>query len=82
MRKQKQPDKPAKDPFFFRECFLMPMPIGIKVVNLRELLHALREVSDVGTLLSSAAIPPGRCGCRRWNFPMTSPSGPQYSLQD
>ena len=24
----------------------MPMPIGIKVVNLRELLHALREVSD------------------------------------
>jgi len=25
---------------------LMPMPIGTKVVNLRELLHALREVSD------------------------------------
>jgi hypothetical protein len=24
----------------------MPMPIGTKVVNLRELLHALREVSD------------------------------------
>jgi len=39
-------DKPAKDPFWFRECFLMPMPIGTKVVNLRELLHALREVSD------------------------------------
>jgi hypothetical protein len=39
-------DKPAKDPFWFRECFLMPMPIGSKVVNLRELLHALREVSD------------------------------------
>jgi hypothetical protein len=36
----------AKDPFWFRECFLMPMPIGTKVVNLRELLHALREVSD------------------------------------
>jgi hypothetical protein len=50
MRKEKQPqkqtDKPAKDPFLFRECFLMPMPIGIKAVNLRELLHALREVSD------------------------------------
>jgi hypothetical protein len=39
-------DKPAKDPFWFRECFLMPMPFGMKVVNLRELLHALREVSD------------------------------------
>lgn len=41
-----QKDKPAKDPFWFRECFLMPMPIGTKVVNLRELLRALREVSD------------------------------------
>jgi hypothetical protein len=39
-------DKSAKDPFWFRECFLIPMPIGTKVVNLRELLHALREVSD------------------------------------
>jgi hypothetical protein len=39
-------DEPAKDPFWFRECFLMPMPIGIKVVNLRELLHAFREVSE------------------------------------
>jgi hypothetical protein len=36
----------AKDPFWFRECFLMPMPIGTKVVNLRELLQALRDVSD------------------------------------
>ncbi len=43
---KKQLDKPAKDPFWFRECFLMPMPIGAKVVNLRELLHALREVND------------------------------------
>lgn len=43
---KQQLNKPAKDPFWFRECFLMPMPIGIKVVNLRELLHALREVSD------------------------------------
>lgn len=41
-----QLDKPAKDPFWFRECFLMTMPIGMKVVNLRELLHALREVGD------------------------------------
>jgi Family of unknown function (DUF5752) len=36
----------AKDPFWFRECFLMTMPIGTKVVNLRELLHAIREVSE------------------------------------
>jgi hypothetical protein len=39
-------EKPAKDPFWFRECFLMTMPIGAKVVNLRELLHAVREVKD------------------------------------
>ncbi|MFZ2088656.1 MAG: DUF5752 family protein [Desulfobaccales bacterium] len=39
-------DKPAQDPFWFRECFLIQMPIGIKVVNLRELLAALREVSE------------------------------------
>jgi hypothetical protein len=39
-------DKPAQDPFQFRECFLIPMPIGVKVVNLRELLHALREVRE------------------------------------
>ena len=43
---KKQLNKSAKHPFWFRECFLMPMPIGTKVVNLRELLHALREVSD------------------------------------
>jgi len=43
---KKQLNKSAKHPFGFRECFLMPMPIGTKVVNLRELLHALREVSD------------------------------------
>jgi Family of unknown function (DUF5752) len=46
MNKKKNLNQSAKDPFRFRECFLMPMPIGIKVVNLRELLHALREVSD------------------------------------
>ncbi|MFA4902212.1 MAG: DUF5752 family protein [Desulfobaccales bacterium] len=39
-------DLPAQDPFWFRECFLIPMPIGTKVVNLRELLQALRDVSD------------------------------------
>jgi len=43
---KQQLNKSAKDPFWFRECFLMPMPIGIKVVNLRELLHALHEVSE------------------------------------
>ena len=46
MNKKKNLNQSAKDPFWFRECFLMPMPIGIKVVNLRELLHALREVND------------------------------------
>lgn len=46
MNKKKNLNQSAKDPFRFRECFLMPMPIGIKAVNLRELLHALREVSD------------------------------------
>uniref|UniRef100_A0A7C3YXI1 Uncharacterized protein n=1 Tax=Desulfobacca acetoxidans TaxID=60893 RepID=A0A7C3YXI1_9BACT len=39
-------DQPAKDPFLFRECFLMTMPIGIKVGNLRELLHVIREVKE------------------------------------
>ncbi|MEW6387745.1 MAG: DUF5752 family protein [Thermodesulfobacteriota bacterium] len=38
--------KPARDPFIFRECFLMPMPLGHKVVNLRELLLALQEVKE------------------------------------
>jgi hypothetical protein len=40
------PDQPAENPFWFRECFLMPMPIGQKAVNLKELLHAIREVKD------------------------------------
>ena len=30
----------AEDPFSFQECFLMAMPLGKKVVNLRELLGA------------------------------------------
>jgi hypothetical protein len=41
-----QADQTAQNPFWFRECFLMPMPIGRKAVNLRELLEALREVEE------------------------------------
>jgi Family of unknown function (DUF5752) len=40
------PNLPAKDPFWFRECFLMTMPLGKKAVNLRDLLQILREVDD------------------------------------
>uniref|UniRef100_A0A7V4G9Q8 Uncharacterized protein n=1 Tax=Desulfobacca acetoxidans TaxID=60893 RepID=A0A7V4G9Q8_9BACT len=36
----------AQDPFWFRECFLMPMPLGRRAVNLRELLQAIREVRE------------------------------------
>ena len=39
-------DQPAENPFWFREYFLMPMPIGKKAVNLRELLQALRELDE------------------------------------
>ena len=39
-------DQPAENPFWFRECFLMPMPIGKKGINLRELLQALRELDE------------------------------------
>jgi hypothetical protein len=38
------PEKPAENPFWFRECFLMTMPLGKKAINLRELLQILREV--------------------------------------
>ena len=41
-----QPDQPAENPFWFRECFLMSMPIGRMAANMRELLHAIREVKD------------------------------------
>ena len=44
--KAPHPETPARNPFFFRECFLMPMPLGQKAVNLRELLQALREVKE------------------------------------
>jgi len=40
------PDQLAKNPFSFRECFLMPMPIGKKAINLRELLQAVRELDE------------------------------------
>lgn len=43
---KKKLDKPAKDPFLFRECFLMTMPIGTKVGNLGEMLHVIREVDE------------------------------------
>jgi hypothetical protein len=36
----------AQNPFWFRECFLMPMPLGRRAVNLRELLQAIREVPE------------------------------------
>jgi hypothetical protein len=39
-------DQTAENPFWFRECFLMPMPIGRRAVNLRELLEAVREVGE------------------------------------
>jgi hypothetical protein len=38
--------QPARDPFWFRDCFLMRMPIGLKASNLRELLQILREAPD------------------------------------
>lgn len=36
----------AQDPFWFRECFVMVRPVGVSVVNLRELLHAIKEVAE------------------------------------
>jgi hypothetical protein len=44
--KEFDPNLPAKDPFWFRECFLMTMPLGKKAINLRELLQILREVDE------------------------------------
>ncbi len=40
------PDQPAANPFWFSECFLMPMPIGKKAINLRELYDVLLEVGE------------------------------------
>lgn len=39
-------DKVADNPFSFHECFLMSMPLGRRVVNLRELLEDLREIDE------------------------------------
>ncbi|AEB08376.1 DUF5752 family protein [Desulfobacca acetoxidans] len=39
-------NQPAHDPFWFRDCFLLRMPIGLKASNLRELLQILRDVSE------------------------------------
>jgi hypothetical protein len=40
------PEQPGENPFWFREYFLMPMPLGQKAVNLPELLHFLREADE------------------------------------
>ncbi len=40
------PDQTAIDPFWFNECFLIPMPVGRSAVNLRELMHAIRELGN------------------------------------
>jgi len=39
-------EQPAKDPFCFRECFLMTQPIGKKAVNLRELMEIIKGVDE------------------------------------
>jgi len=39
-------DQAAENPFWFHECFLMPMPIGRKVMNLRELVEAIRVLDE------------------------------------
>jgi len=36
----------TENPFWFRECFLIPMPIGRRAINLRELLQSVREVDE------------------------------------
>ncbi|MGQ9687811.1 MAG: DUF5752 family protein [Desulfobaccales bacterium] len=40
------PDQPAQNPFWFSECFLMPMPLGKKASNLRELFDILQEADE------------------------------------
>lgn len=39
-------DQIAANPFSFHECFLMSMPLGKRVVNLRELLEGVREIDE------------------------------------
>ncbi len=43
-------DQPAPNAFLFSECVVMPMPIGKRAANLRDLLQTLREVDE--TVLS------------------------------
>jgi hypothetical protein len=38
--------QPAANPFWFRECFLMPMPMGRKAATLRELHQALHDLPE------------------------------------
>lgn len=39
-------EQTARDPFWFHECFLMSMPLGKRVSNLKELLEGLKEVDE------------------------------------
>ena len=39
-------NQPARDPFWFRDCFLMRMPLGLKAGNLRELLQILQYAPE------------------------------------
>ena len=52
-------DQPAKSPFVFSDCFILPMPIGRTAQNLRELLEGLREVDETCASLPPVAIPHG-----------------------
>jgi hypothetical protein len=40
------PKQAAANPFWFRECFLMPMPMGRKATTLRELHQALHDLPE------------------------------------
>ncbi|MCE5243021.1 MAG: DUF5752 family protein [Desulfobacteraceae bacterium] len=39
-------DRVAENPFQFYECFMMAMPLGKKVANLKELLGGLHEIDE------------------------------------
>ena len=39
-------NQPARDSFWFRDCFLMRMPLGLKAGNLRDLLQILQNAPD------------------------------------
>jgi hypothetical protein len=46
------PEQPARDPFGFRELFVLPIPIGRAASNLRELLRAPRELNEMDDFCS------------------------------